>query len=351
MERLDRKTESMKKTLKQKTINALLAQTIAMICIGSAIIISLAFWHYSRSMIIGNADERLLSAVKFLDQLIGDDYHHKIVDGQSISSGEFLSIVDRNDELCRKLGLQYLWSVMVHGDEIVFTSATRTNLDDPTSGHAAFFEVHRDPDAFLPAMGPAGEPVFSSFKNEWGKGRMVLLPLNDAHGRRYIMGASIHLKRLNLLAINTGLVAVLSSTLVFSLIWLISVRHVKRATGVFTDIAHTARQMKAGNLDIPLPETDIVELREFCDTLESFRKKQKKQIEGLTHNNTREKNKNAVLSKVAQGEDLQSLLDALVLFTEENDPSIGLQYYYTTKKGNVWSMPQAQASLKSITIW
>lgn len=134
--------------------------------------------------VIASADARLLVAAEFSREVLGADYHDRLQGEDSLSPEAYQAVVSRNNDLCRRLGLQYLWSVLVLDDRIVFTSATRTDLNDPGSRFANFFETHADPNAFAPALGPSLEPVYATFTNEWGQGRMVLVPGQDAQGRR-----------------------------------------------------------------------------------------------------------------------------------------------------------------------
>jgi hypothetical protein len=154
-----------------------------------------AFLVYYRSAdIMEAADARLLMAAEMSREILGPDYHDQIEGPSSVSERQFTRIVELNDDLCRRLGLQYLWSVLqVGNNKLVFTSATHSDINDPGSPCASFFETHRDPQAFTPALKSEMKPGFSSFHNEWGAGRMVLIPRKDSRGRTYIFGASIQL--------------------------------------------------------------------------------------------------------------------------------------------------------------
>ncbi|WP_045218379.1 hypothetical protein [Desulfonatronum thioautotrophicum] len=167
-------------TTRQISVKSHLLRIAGLVCLISSVLAGLIFAYAARDMTLRKADARLHSAAEFLNELLGAEFHDRIMDADSIPGEEFQRDLDRNDDLCRRLGLQYLWSVLVLDDRIVFTSATRTCLGDPASTHASFFETHRDPGAFAGAMGEVGLPVYSSFHNEWGEGRMVLVPRLDA---------------------------------------------------------------------------------------------------------------------------------------------------------------------------
>ncbi len=263
------------------TINAALMRIITIICLLSALAISLGFIIFSRNIILKSSDDRLLSAAEFAHELLGTDFHDKIDGKHSVSDEQFLKILERNDNLCRSLGLQYIWSVLVLDDGIVFTSATRSDVYDSSSVYASFFDTHRDPEAFEPAMGMLNTPVYSTFYNEWGAGRMVLFPRIDSRGRRYIVGASIQLDEFKSLTWNALIIGILAGSLLFGFLWLLAGRLIKQITGEFTRITSAARDMEKGNLDILLPDTGLIEARQFSETLDNMRTNLKRRLEEL----------------------------------------------------------------------
>ena len=266
---------------KSRTMNAALMRIVTVICLLGALGISLAGGYYSRKMILKSANERLFSAVEFAHELHGADFHDRITGEDSLSREQFERILDRHDAICRRLGLQYIWSVLVIGDRIIFTTATRSNVNDPASAHAHFFETHRDPLSFDDAMGTPDVPVYSSFHNEWGAGRQVLVPRLDSHNRRYITGASIQLDELNNLVMNAVWLALIAGVALFALVWPLAGRLTRRITGVFSFINTAAVQMAKGDLDVALPVSGISEARQVCNTLDSMRRELKGRMEEL----------------------------------------------------------------------
>ena len=79
--------------------------------------------YYRSTDVMEAADTRLLMAAEMVREIVGPDYHDRIDGPSSVSERQFARIVERNDDLCRRLGLQYLWSVLhVEDDRLVFTS-------------------------------------------------------------------------------------------------------------------------------------------------------------------------------------------------------------------------------------
>jgi PAS domain S-box-containing protein len=248
-----------------------------------------AFLVYYRSTDIMEAtDARLLMAAEMSREILGPDYHDQIDGPSSVSEMQFIRIVELNDDLCRRLGLQYLWSVLqVGNNKLVFTSATHSDINDPESTCASFFETHRDPQAFTPALKPELKPSFSSFHNEWGAGRMVLIPRKDSRGRTYIFGASIQLAEYEAI-IPQSLLAALTIwfgvlCIAFPAVFALS----RRLTSPITGLTDAADRMASGDLDTALRPAGVRELQSLSDSLDRMRRELKQQTETLQKSETR----------------------------------------------------------------
>jgi len=151
---------------------------------------------YSKAHLLSDIDAKLLKWANYARITLPADYHDKITDKNSVSSEDYYEIVSKNSLRCREMGLQYLWSVLViNPQKIVFTTSTSPSKDMSKQDYARFFDVHSDPDAYREAIREM-KPVFSTFKNEWGYGRMVLVPEQDSQGRIFIFGASVDINEI-----------------------------------------------------------------------------------------------------------------------------------------------------------
>jgi methyl-accepting chemotaxis protein len=122
--------------------------------------------------------------------VLGETYHDDLNAGSFSREDYDRQIVDRGNKLCEALGLQYLWSNMVVDGQIVFTASVSPGHDVTQADHAKFFDVHNDPHAFDTVLRTM-KTDYSSFYNEWGHGRMVLVPFTDQSDRPYVLGASV----------------------------------------------------------------------------------------------------------------------------------------------------------------
>lgn len=149
-----------------------------------------------KNSLLDGIDKKLLTAAYSIEEILPKNYHDSIVNKESVSMNEYLKIVDRYNKFCVKLGLQYVWSLMIVNDQIVFTSGTSTSKDVSKGDHALFFDLHTNPSIYEKAFDTM-EIQYSSFHDKWGDGRMVLVPKYDNTGRRYILASSMSVIDLN----------------------------------------------------------------------------------------------------------------------------------------------------------
>jgi len=181
--------------------------SMSILVIISTSVFSVVLYRTHNQALLDGIDNKLLTAAYCIRNILPENYHDNIVDEHSVPKDDFDKIVDRNNKLCLKLNLQYIWSVMAVENQIVFTSATSPGKDIKKGDHAAFFEVHADPRAFDKAF-DTKKIVFSSFENEWGLGRMVLIPGYDGKGRQYCFGVSMSVNDVNALVKKTMINAI-----------------------------------------------------------------------------------------------------------------------------------------------
>ncbi|MCZ8343046.1 MAG: PAS domain S-box protein [Leptospira sp.] len=290
----------------------LITQILGTICVLFAITTGFLFAYFSRVNIIKNTDDRLYYAATFYQEILGPNYHNHIENADSYSKEEYQKQVELNNQLCKKLGLQYLWSVLSIEDQIVFTSATNSNFDDKNSNYAKFFDVHSDPNAFLPAKQKQEEPVFSTFHNEWGEGRMILISKLDKKKRLYIIGASIQLKELNELLFRSFLLSTGFGILLFLVVWFLSRILSKKIMHICSNVSHTANQIQKGHLDIEMPNFDVIEAIRLTESLDHMRNQLKIRILDLEAQNKILNQilneKNIAEKKIRKYSEIQSIL-------------------------------------------
>ncbi len=262
---------------------------IALVGVGMATALFTGLMAYFRIQDAVRADDqRLLFAAEMSRELLGPTFHDRLEDADAITEAGFEALVARNDALCRRLDLQYLWSVLQLEDgRLVFTSATHSDLNDPESACARFFETHHDPEAFSAALAAEGQPVFSSFRNEWGDGRMVLLSHRDAQGRTYIHGASVQSERQAALIRSVLGAGLAVGAGVMALVCVPVIVLARRVTRPVARLIESAGRMSSGDLDAPLPVAGSRELKSLARSLDGMRTAVKEQMRAHSESEAR----------------------------------------------------------------
>ena len=133
----------------------------------AALISALIAYYYAASLqseYIHGVDEKLYTTALMAKSTLPDDYHDSLYDKSSLSAADYLKIIDRNNQICKVTGIQYLWSNLILDDAIVFTSSTSTSKDVANGDHALLFDQHSDPASFNDVL-YSDEPVYSTFTN------------------------------------------------------------------------------------------------------------------------------------------------------------------------------------------
>ena len=150
---------------------------------------SIAYYEKKKSL-LGTLDNKLEETIFVVKKLFPKNYHDLLENEHYYTKIEYKKVIERYNKICKKLKLQYLWSVVQEKNGIIrFTSSTSTSKKVENGDHALFWDIHSDPDAFSETFQNM-KPTYSSFKNEWGHGRMLLVPGIDKFGRKYAFGVS-----------------------------------------------------------------------------------------------------------------------------------------------------------------
>ncbi len=227
---------------------------------------STIIYNTQKESLLQGIDAKLLTTAQFASALLSEEYHDRIIDQHSVSDDEYLSIVDTYNQLCLELNLQYIWSVMIIDDQIVFTSATSPGKEVTKGDHASFFDVHTNPDVFKETFS-AMKIQYTSFHNKWGHGRMVLVPANDSKGRPYCFGASISINDVNVMVKNTLLNSIMISAGVLLAGILVSVLLANSLSTPIRRITRIAKNIANGNLNQTIEVTGSAELESLSRSM------------------------------------------------------------------------------------
>jgi PAS domain S-box-containing protein len=229
------------------------------------------FYLHERQHLLESFDRRLYSAAVMLKETLPPDYHQRVRDAGSVPPETYEAVVRRNNRLCRELGLQYLWSCVKIGDRIRFTTATSPSHDIRHADHAGYFEAHNDPQAFE-AVFRTMRTTYASFHNEWGHGRMVLVPFRaEETGHPYVFGASMSLSDVDA-ALGAHLRYSLGLTAgILILGFVVSLLFARSLAAPVHELTGSARRLADGHLDAPVRAAGCAEVVALGQALDRMR--------------------------------------------------------------------------------
>ncbi len=259
-------------------------------------------------------DMQLLISIKMYHEMIGQDFHNGLLDSNSINFKDYQENTIRNSKLAKNLGLQYLWSNIIIGEDIVFTSSTHTDLTDLSSSYANFFEVHKDPGSFSEVLRKM-QPTYSAFHNEWGEGRMLLVPYTDKNGRVYIIGASIHMHEYKRIILHSLATTLIIGIILSSIIFLFIIPRVRKFSEEVNSISTMAKKIANNDFNIIFFTSNIEEIQSLIEALFDMKERLEKQMRVL-------EKENSILKMSTENKNTQEILDMICLHGEQLDPSI-----------------------------
>ena len=261
----------------------------------TATIFGVILWNSRQKAVLDAADARTYTAALCLGRLLPAGYHDGITDAHSVPPAEYDAMVAANNQLCRQAGLQYVWSVLVlASNHIVFTSATAPHERQEGMRPAGFFEVHADPRAFAPVL-ESQVLTFSMFGNQWGRGRMAMVPRHDRNGRVYLLCASVSLSELDHLRRRTILDTLLVAALLGLLASLFLIRTLRSLLAPISRLSEAAQRMIRGDFETPLQARGSREALQLAQSLDLMRHSIREQLDSLRRSETRVRHLNEVL--------------------------------------------------------
>jgi len=86
-----------------------------------------AYTYYdTKHKILDSIDAQLLNAAKAVPFILGENFHDKVKDKNSVTREEYIEMVMRLSRYCNDIGLEYLYTWVKDGNLLVFTTSSAT---------------------------------------------------------------------------------------------------------------------------------------------------------------------------------------------------------------------------------
>lgn len=146
--------------------------------------------------ILDGIDNKLKVAALSVESVLPDGFHDRIESSNSISAAEHAVNLRKLTDYAKATGVTFVYSFVKVGDTIYFTSTSCTDEQFKKGTTLPFFEKY-DPSPGVVRMFQTGEVLKETAKDDFGTFRSVLVPMKDAKGRLFVVGADIYIDEVN----------------------------------------------------------------------------------------------------------------------------------------------------------
>lgn len=174
---------------------------------------------------LAQIDQQLISAVKAVPYLLGENYHNNISGPQHISRAEYLELAKKLSLYAKDVKLKYVYSMIQVDGKVHFTSSSYTE-DDLLRGQLSYFyDYYPEATEANKAAFASIAPVFEESVDQFGHFRSVLVPYQSADGTMYLAGADIAITDLDQWLMASMQHSVLSGSIFFGLALLLALSY------------------------------------------------------------------------------------------------------------------------------
>lgn len=174
---------------------------------------------------LAQIDQQLISAVKAVPYLLGENYHNNISGPQHISRAEYLELAKKLSLYAKDVKLQYVYSMIQVDGKVHFTSSSYTE-DDLLRGQLSYFyDYYPEATEANKAAFASLAPVFEESVDQFGHFRSVLVPYQSSDGTVYLAGADIAITDLDQWLMASMQHSILSGSIFFGLALLLALSY------------------------------------------------------------------------------------------------------------------------------
>ncbi len=188
--------------------NIQLTLGVVIFAIGSLVFSGFVYL-FARQHLLTDIDQRLDRAAFSAAQILDEKIHRP--DAMAIGYDEDFRIALALTDLTKNAGLEYLYSVVRRGDEILFISSSATDEELAANDYqAVFLTKYAEASPALYRAFDSQQSVYSEYEDRWGEFRSIFLPLIAGDGSTYVVGADVSLKEVGATAVTSAVVALIT---------------------------------------------------------------------------------------------------------------------------------------------
>ncbi|MGE5457957.1 MAG: HAMP domain-containing protein, partial [Methanococcaceae archaeon] len=225
-----------------------------------------SYWESSNT-VRQSIDNTLLSGAYGAYYFEGDEFHDKIKDSTSVSEAEHLENVKKLSFLSNKLGLKYLYSMVMRDNRVYITSSSATDEEMQKKTYSPFFQEYTEATAGLKEAFRNKKIYFENQTDRWGTQRSVLVPFTTPKGDLYFIGADYAMEQINQRLLNSLLMDIGAGLLIYILFFIVTYFVVNKISKPIRHVAEMAQKISEGDysVEVKVPTNDETKL--LADTI------------------------------------------------------------------------------------
>lgn len=166
-------------------------------------LVSTSFYVYtnyetSKQKLLADLDSKLIQSALRLPTVIPENFHHINMAKNEVSVQQDMENIKRLSTQAKLSGVQYIYSCIKQGNDILFTSSSAT--DEELREHkdiSHYFDVYSDASQKLRETFNAKKITFDEYTDKWGHFKSVFISQKSSDGQFYIVCADIKIDYIN----------------------------------------------------------------------------------------------------------------------------------------------------------
>jgi len=183
--------------LKKISINAGLIFMICLFFVLTSIFYITYNYFNTRRVIIDGLDKLLKEGAYATVLIIGETFHDRAKDKDSISAKEHMENLHKLSTLANQNNLVYVYTMIRDKENIYFTSTNATPEELKDDSYDRYFTMYEEPSEGVKKAFDTGEIVFDEYTDNYGTFRSVFIPMKTEKGKVYVAAADLSLDYLH----------------------------------------------------------------------------------------------------------------------------------------------------------
>ena len=237
------------KTRRSLSSQLLWAMTLLNLIATSAF--TLYIYEHQKSVILRNIDNKLLVSAEAV-RFIGDDFHNRIANPETITPEEYRLLLDRLSQFAVATQVDYLYTMVKRDGVVSFTLSSYTQEEFAQGYFNQLFSPYTEASAGLQTAFSAQQATYDQYQDQWGDFRSLFVPGRSSNGITYMIGVDLSLSGIDSELNNTLRDCLLIASAMFVLGVIISLLVIRSIQRVIRSLATDIGKLAQGHLYIQI---------------------------------------------------------------------------------------------------